>query len=200
MRNVIQFPETKDKKLSTAISIFWDHTADSALEAFKRLVDEGYDEAFAFIGAIYEFGGKNVARDYAKAKFYYEQSIERFGAVEAYLGLIRIHYYGLGVERDCCKALEYCTLLSEEANHPLANVYIGRIYMEGCCVDKDIEKSKEFFKKAWKRGYVFGLTYLGIAEQKSGHRLLGWLHRIKAGILAFRISRMNINDDRIREL
>ncbi len=72
--------------------------------------------------------------------------------------------------------------------------------MEGCYVEKDIEKSKEFFEKAWKGGYVFGLTYLGIAEQKSGHKLLGWLHRIQAGILTFRIGRKNINDARIREI
>ena len=72
--------------------------------------------------------------------------------------------------------------------------------MEGCCVEKDIEKSKEFYKRAWSRGYVFGLTYLGLAEQESGRKLRGWLYRIKAGIVAFRIGRIDINDDRIREL
>lgn len=200
MSNIVEFPSSENEKLRKAMELFSHGTADLALAEFTKLIDQGYDEAFSFVGNLYECGGRNIERDYSKAKFYYEQSIERIGAVAAYLGLIRIYYYGLGVERDCCKALEYCTVLAEEADHPYANFYIGKMYMEGCCVKKDIEKSKEFFKKAWERDYVFGLTYLGIANQKSGHKLRGWLYRIKAGILAFRIGRKNINDGRIREL
>ncbi len=200
MNNIVEFPSSENEKLRKAMDLFGRDTADLALAEFMKLIDQGYDEAFSFVGNLYECGGRNVESDYSKARFYYEQSVERVGAVAAYLGLIRIYYYGLGVERDCCKAFEYCTLLLEEADHPYANFYMGKMYMEGCCVDKDIEKSKEFFERAWRSDYVFGLTYLGIAEQKSGHKLLGWLYRIKAGILAFRISRKNINDARIREL
>ena len=200
MKNIIEFPRTENESIRKAIDLFGRDTADLALAEFKILIDQGYDEAFSLVGNLYECGGRNVECDYAKARFYYEQSVERVGAVAAYLGLIRIYYYGLGVERDCCKAIEYCKFLAKEADHPYANFYIGRMYMEGCCMDKDLERSKEFFKKAWDRGHVFGLTYLGIVEQKTGHRLRGWLYRIKAGILAFRIGRKNINDARIREL
>lgn len=200
MSNIVEFPSSGDEDLQKAMDLFSHDSADQALAEFVKLIDQGNDEAFSFVGNLYESGGRNVERDYSKAKFYYEQSVERVGAVAAYLGLVRIYYYGLGVERDCCKAFEYCTVLAEEADHPYANFFIGRMYMEGCCVDKNIEKSKEFFKKAWDQDYVFGLTYLGIAEQKSGYMLRGWMCRIKAGILAFRIGRKNINDARIREL
>ncbi len=200
MSNIIEFPSSGNGELQKAMDLFSRNTADLALAEFTKLIDQGYDEAFSFVGNLYECGGRNVECDYSKAKFYYEQSVERTGAVAGYLGLIRIYYYGLGVERDCCKALEYCTVLSEEVDHPYANFYIGMMYMEGCCVEKDVEKSKEYFKKAWKEGYVFGLTYLGIANQKTGHNLRGWLYRIKAGILAFMIGRKNIKDARIREL
>lgn len=200
MNNIANFPKTKNKKIAEAVEIFGHNTADTALVEFKKLIDEGCDEAFAFVGAIYEYGGKNINHDYVKAKFYYDQSVERFGAVEAYLGLIRIYYYGLGVEKDFCKAFEYCSILVEEKNNPYANFLIGKMYMEGCCVDKDLERSKEYYKKAWENGYVFGLTYLGILEQRMGHKFRGWLMRIKAGFLCFMIARKNINDPKIREI
>ena len=200
MSKILDLPISENKKLQKAINLFDRGTADLALAEFTKLIAQGCDEAFSFVGNLYEFGGRNVERDYSKARFYYEQSVERVGAVAAYLGLTRIYYYGLGVERDCSKALEYCMPLSGEADHPYAHFYMGRMHMEGCCVDKDIEIAKDFFEKSWRGGYVFGLTYLGIAEQQSGHKLLGWFHRIKAGLLAFIVSLKNINDARIREI
>lgn len=202
MSNILDFPSTEDKRLKKAMRLFSRDTADQALDEFIKLIDQGCDEAYSFVGNLYECGGHNLACDYAKAKFYYEQSVERVGSLAAYLGLVRIYYYGLGVERDCCKALEYCKILVEdddEDDHRI-NFYTGKIYMEGCCGRQDVEKSKDYFRKAWNRGYVFGLTYLGMAEQKTGHYLRGWLYRIKAGVLAYWIGRDNINDPRIREI
>jgi len=196
---ILDFPETKNQKIKNAIEIFRAESTDIALNAFIKLIDEGCDEAFAFVGAIYEYGGKNVSRDYEKALFYYEQSVERYGAVEAYLGLVRIYYHGLGVERDCCKALEYCTPLVEDANNMYANYVIGKMYMDGCCVEKAPTKAKEYFMRAWKSGYVFGLTNLGLLEQSVGNVIKGWYFRIKAGLVTFMIARKDINDRRIRE-
>ncbi len=199
MNNVVDFPYTRDEKLRQAMRLFSKGTADLALVEFKKLIDEGCDEAYSFVGNLYAVGGNNVARDYEKARFYYEQSIERVGSVAAYIGLIRIYYYGLGVERDCGKALRYCQVLVEKENHPQANFYIGKMHMDGCGVERDVEKSKDFFRRSWDRGYVFGLTYLGFAEQQTGHYIRGWIYRIKAGVLAYSIGRKNSKDARIRE-
>ena len=161
---ILNFPKTKNNKLKNAIINFGIETADTALREFINLIDDGCDEAYAFVGAIYECGGKNVNQDYEKALFYYEQSVERYGAVEAYLGLVRIYYYGLGVVRDYCRAFEYCTTLIEETDNMYANYMIGKMSKDGYCVEKDPNKAKEYFTKAWRLGYVFGLTNLGLLE------------------------------------
>lgn len=200
MKNVIDFPKTKSEKVQKAIDLFTNDTAGLALTEFNKLIDQGYDEAFSFVGNIYECGGKDVECDYEKARFYYEQSLERTGSVAAYLGLIRIYYYGLGIEKDCCKALEYCSILVEEINHPHANFFIGKMYMEGCCVEQNLDQAKEYFMNAWEQGYVFGLTYIALIEQKSGYKFRAWIKRARAGLTAYNIGRKNINDPRIREL
>ena len=200
MNNIIELPRTKNKKIQEAINVFSQDNFDIALIEFTKLIDEGCDEAFSFVGAIYEFGGNNVDRDYDKARFYYEQSIERYGAVVAYHGLIRMYYYGLGVNKDCCKALEYCNILVEDKDDVYANFLIGKMYMDGCCVDKDLKAAKKYFSKAWEKGYVFGLTYLGFLEQQRGSYIKGLLLRVKAGIMCYFMARKNINDPRIREI
>lgn len=200
MKDIINFPKTKNQKIAEAADYFSHDNAETALEKCIKLIDDGYDEAFAFVGAIYEIGGHNVTKDYDKARFYYEQSVERFGATEAYLGLVRIYYYGMGVEKDYCKAFEYCTILSEDADNVYGNFLIGKMYTDGHCVDKNLDKAKEFFKKAWDKDYVFGLTYLGLLEQHLGHNIKGWMFRIKAGFISYKIARKNISDPRIREI
>lgn len=200
MNNILNFPKTNNQKILEAIKIFSHDNADIALEAFIKLIDEDCDEAYAFVGAIYEFGGKMVEKDYIKARFYYEQSVERFGAVEAYLGLIRIYYYGLGTSKDCCKVLEYCMILVEDKDDAYANYFIGQLYLDGCCVNKDLIKAKKYFMKAWERGYVFGLTKLGVVEQNIGNNFKGWLLRIKAGFIAYMIAKRKLDDPRIREM
>lgn len=200
MNNIVEFPQPENERLKKAIGLLGSHTADLALAEFVRLIDQGCDDAFSYVGHIYECGGRNVDRDYEKARFYYDQSVERIGSVAAYLGLIRIYYRGLGVDRDFCMAFKYCNILSEDADHPYANFYIGKMYMDGNCVPQNFDKAKVYFKKAWDGGYVFGLGYLGIAEQKSGHWLKGFWYRMRAGALAYRIAVKNIKDPRIREL
>lgn len=189
-----------DERLRNAIADFSKITADEALSEFLALIDLGCDQAFSFVGNIYECGGRNVGRDYAKARFYYEKSVETVGSVAAYLGLIRLYYYGLGVESDYKKAFEYCCNLSEKTDDPYANFYLGRMYMDGCFVAKDLEKAMHYFKRSWGKGYVFGLTYLGICFQKKGRNVRGWVIRMKAGLSAYRIARKDIGDWRIRQL
>lgn len=200
MNSILNFKKSENAALNQAIGIFSRETADEALVEFMKLVNQGCNEALSFVGNLYECGGRNVERDCSKAKFYYERAVESAGSIAAYLGLVRIYYYGLGVEKDCCRALEYCEVLIREAGHPYASFYVGKIYMEGCCVEKDLNKSKKYFKDSWRQGYVFGLTYLGLVEQESGYKIIGWLYRIKSGIMAYFIARNDINDYRIREL
>ncbi|MFZ5698074.1 MAG: tetratricopeptide repeat protein [Pseudomonadota bacterium] len=199
MSNVVDFPYTSNKRLREALKLFDKSTAGLALAELNKLIDQGCDEAWSYAGNLYMVGGNGIDRDYVKARYYYEQSVQRIGSVAAYLGLIRIYYYGLGIDRDYEKAFEYCLLLSKSDNNPYANFYIGRMYMDGDGIEKDIETAKEYFRKAWSRDYVFGLTYLGLAEQQSGHWLRGFWYRMKAALITYGIASKNIKDPRIRE-
>jgi len=191
---------SKDERLVEALSYFGKNNADVALNKLLELIDDGLYEASSYVGLIYEHGANNVICNYEKAKFYYEQSIEQFGATDAYLGLIKIYYYGLGLERDYCKANEYCTILLEKDNNGYADFIIGKMYMEGHCFIKNYDKARIHFNKAWDKGYVFALTFLGFLEQKKGNKLRGIALRIKAGFAAYMIAIKNTNDPRIREL
>jgi len=81
-----------------------------------------------------------------------------------------------------------------------ANYIMGKIYMDGCCVDVDMNIAKKCFENSWDRGYVLGLTKLAMLEQLTGSRVKSWLMRLKAAVVAFRITRNNPNDPRIREI
>ena len=52
MKNVIDFPKTKNEKVQNAIDLFNKNTVDLALNEFIKLIDQGYDEAFSFVGNI----------------------------------------------------------------------------------------------------------------------------------------------------
>ena len=120
------------------------------------------------------------------------------GSVEAYLGLARIHLNGLGVEVNYCKAFEYYSSLMKENDDPLAHLNIGKMAENGMCMEIDCELAKEHFNIAWDNGYVIGLTYLGMLEQKQGHFFKGVYNRIKAGLIAFKIALNDSSDPRLR--
>lgn len=200
MSNVIDLPRPVKQRLEEAVGLVRPATAKQALEKLNCLISEGVDEAWAYAGNLYEAGGVGVDRDYSKAMHCYEQSIRRVGSVGAYLGLIRIYYYGLGVSPDYKKAFEFCLILSEHENNMHANFLIGKMYLDGIGVRKDIDEARRYFRRSWKAGYIFGLTYLGISEQKSSHWLRGAMYRLAAGVMAFFIALRSDRDQRISRI
>ena len=196
--NIIYFPKTKDQRLNNAVRLFAKDTADVALNEFESLIDDGFNEAYAFIAALYECGGNGVSKDYQKAKFYYEKSIESYGAVEGYIGLARIYYHGLGVERDYKMAVNYFHDAGQDDESGFSYYMLGIMHLNGLGVEPNIDAAKKYFEEAWYRKHVFGLTGLSMVEQQQGNRLKSIMLRIKAGWLAYRLAGKNINDPRIR--
>lgn len=196
--NILQFPKTIDAKLIEVLDAHDQDDDVSALEKCLLLIDEGCTEAYVFAGAFYEKGSKGIDVDFSKARFYYERSIEECGAVEAYLGLARIYYYGRGVEVDHCKALSFYERVVNETDNAVASLMLGRIYEQGLCLERNLEKAKEYYQRAWDAGHVLGLTHLGLIEQKTGNYLRGILLRIRAGYLGFKTAVKNPYDWRLR--
>ena len=196
---IVDFPANLEQRLQFALD---DMTKGNHFDAFKKfiaLIDEGCAAAYGFVGAYYDLGAPGIEKDYEKARFYYDRDIEQYGSREAYLGLARLYYFGRGVDRDYCKAFEYYEMVVEEAEHNgVAYLMLGQMYQHGQCVEKNFQKAKECYEKAWQKDYVLGLTYLGKLEQEMGHPVKGWLHRLKAGLVAYKIARKDPHDSRFR--
>ncbi len=63
MNNIVNFPMTNNQKIREATNLFSHESADVAFTLFIKLIDEGYDEVYAFIGAIYEYAMTTIHSD-----------------------------------------------------------------------------------------------------------------------------------------
>lgn len=198
---IVELPTNLEQRLRSAMDDVTEGNHSSAFKKFIALIDDGCPAAYDFVGGYYELGapGLGIEKDYEKARFYYERAVALCGSRESYLALARMYYFGRGVDPDYSKAFEYYDLVAKETEHNgVAYLMLGQMYQQGQGVDKDIQKAKECYEKAWQKGYLLGLTYLGKLEQEMGHPVKGWLHRLKAGFAGFKIARKNPHDSRFR--
>ena len=198
LSNVIQFPHPQDDSLQEALRYFCDETADTALEKLISLIDSGNNYAYAFVGSIYEIGGRGVKVDYSKALFYYEKSIEEVNSVLANQALGRMYYYGLGVEKDYKKSLGYYQNIDDEMEDAITNLMLGKFYYYGNSVDKDLEQAKLHYMKAIALGNVHAITRLAILESDSGNIFTSVVMRLKALYFTIKLMIKNSNDIRLR--
>ncbi|WP_152208403.1 tetratricopeptide repeat protein [Marinobacter changyiensis] len=189
-----------DRSLDNAVSNFEKGNLLVAFDELEVLAEEGVEESYSFLGNIYEHGLDEGGPDYERANYWYEKSLDTVGSVAAYLGLIRINYYGLGEFSDYRKAFCLSRELSEEKKHPYAYFFIGKMFLHGKGVEKDLNRAFLYFEKSWCKGYVFGMTYMGITAQEQGKWFKSWRYRLKAACYAYRISLMDKKSQRIREL
>lgn len=196
--NLIPFPASQDKRLEVLLSRIDKANLVNILNEIIGLIDEGCDDANLYAGLIYEFGGEDFNKDPEKAKFYFERAIETRGSTEAYLGLGRIYYKGYGGARNYGKALEVYEIVDRESRHPVAALMLGKIYERGNGVSVSIEKARKYYKKSIRNGSIFGITYLGLLEQKNKHYFLGTILRLIAGLKGFFIIMKNERDIKLR--
>jgi len=197
--NVLDFPSRDEQRFNAAITLYRAGSARESLEQAAALVDAGFAHANTLLGTIYEFGGKGVEPDFAKALFYYEQATSTVGAVEAWLGLGRIYFLGKGVAADHAKASRYYQAVADDTSHPVAWLMLGRLSQEGTGVEQDLDRARECFEKAASGGSVLAVARLGVLEQQAGHWLKGSLLRLKAGWRALTLARADTGDPRLRE-
>lgn len=196
---LIGFPEQHPRRLAAAMEKFY-HSDDlaGALKEFVNLIDEGCKDAYFFAGCIYEEGGADVEKDLEKALFYYQKATEETGAVEAYLGLGKFYYYGMGVKQDYAKAFEYYSIVDKDADNAIAQLMLGKMYQRGQGAKRDVIKAREYYNKAIAKGNVYAMQNLAFLEKELGNELRGLWLRAKAGFMAFNIGRKNMKDVRLR--
>jgi TPR repeat protein len=196
--NILNFPSSNNHRFDVAVSHYARGEYNTALKEAIALIDEGYGHANTLAGAIYERGGDGVKQDYEKAKFYYQMAVDEVGAVEGWLALGRLHYFGKGMQPDYEKAFYYYSVVDQDTENAIAYLMLGQMYMEGKGVPKDLGKAREYFIKAENMGSIFALTYQGLLEMECGYYLKSLWLRLKAGYRAFLIAKRDPSDLRLR--
>jgi TPR repeat protein len=196
---IVDLPASRERRrMESAIQAYMEGDYTGALSQFKNLINEGCNEAYSYVGNIYESGGQGVEADIDKAIFYYQKSIEECGDVEAYLGLGRIYFYGKGSNAEYQKAFEYYSLVAQESGRPIAYLMLGRMYHSGKGVDRNLSKAKECYEIASAKGNVFAIKNLGLLEIETGHYLRGMFLRAKAVLKGFFVALKDTQDSKLR--
>ncbi len=111
-------------------------------------------------GELY-YLGKNVDKDYYKAKEYFEKAAKEGNEhAESYLGLF--YEKGYGGEKDIDKALYWYKKAALKGNI-FSQYSLGYLYYEGEKVEKNLDYSFKWYKEAAEKGFApaqYALSYL----------------------------------------
>lgn len=198
--NTIKFPAKLKQRLENTIDRYESSGEDDKklIDDFSVLLDEGCEEASFYLGSIYEEGLKGITIDLEKALFYYHRSIEYVGDVESYLALGRMKFYGIGVPVDYEKSYEYYSLVERESKNGIASFMLGKFYLDGKYMKRDLSKAREYFQASIKLGYVYAIRYLSDLEKVEDNKVKSLYLKIKAIILTFAIAIKDPRDIRLR--
>ena len=129
-------------------------------------------------GELY-YLGKNVERDYYKAKEYFEKAANAGNEhAESYLGLF--FEKGYGGDKDIDKALYWYKKAALRGNI-FAQYSLGFIYYEGEEVERNLEYAFKWYKEAAEKGFApaqYALSYLyknGEGCEKNNIKAYYWL-------------------------
>jgi len=142
----------------------------------KRIADEENDPyACKCLGDMY-FYGRVTEKDYKAAYRYYKKAAQ--GGLKGYdfesilrkvdeaitLEMTYQEALGLLETSSFMKGIETLDLLAQDKNHADAQIAIGKLYMQGYRLPKDINAALYYFKKAKKNGHPEADTYIEKAE------------------------------------
>ncbi len=132
---------------------------ENYLAMMKDAAEKGSVIAMTHYGDICYDGSYGVPKDMEKAVELWKKAADA-GSPAAQYYMAFMFRNGIGVEKDPGISLMYA-LSSMEYEFPRAYRNIAFLYEYGEFVDKDLEKAKEYFKKAIDLGDHLSLCYLG---------------------------------------
>lgn len=109
------------------------------------------------LGYMYDFGD-DLPRNYKKAVFWYENSIE-LGNVAAHNNLGYMYENGYGVTKNLKKAVNLYRIAANQG-HAKSQHELGTLYINGRGVDKNPKKALMWYQKAAKQGFAFSFIDL----------------------------------------
>ena len=111
-----------------------------AFTEYQKLAEQGDSTAQASLGALYE-GEQGVAKDLAKARYWYEQSAQQ-GNDNGQYRLGSLYFVGTGVERDMVTACTWFSLATYSGHGAARNS------MQFCARDLNEKQRNEYFERA----------------------------------------------------
>ena len=199
--NIQKMQGELDVRFTKAVITFRDGDISSALKEATALVDAEFNHAYSLLGTIYEKAGSpNCVTDYQKALFYYQMGVDKAGAVESWLGLGRLYYFGKGVPQSYEKAFEYYSTVVEDIDNPVAQLMLGRMYLNGEGTEKDYIRARTYLEDAKNRDYVFAYSYLGTLEMRERRYLRAMRNRLYATWTAIILTIFRPFDPRLRRI
>ncbi|VYU67695.1 sel1 repeat family protein [Clostridium tertium] len=170
--------DIEDRESKDGLSFLdFDDIEDNPLE--DSLEDEEISsEEYLLTGELY-YLGKNVDKDYNKAKEYFEKAAKEGNEhAESYLGLF--YEKGYGGEKNMEKALYWYKKAALKGNI-FSQYSLGYIYYEGKDVEKNSQYSFKWYMEAAESGFApaqYALSYLyknGEGCEKSNFKAYYWL-------------------------
>ncbi len=125
-------------------------------ELFRSATDQGVVEGY--------YGLARAEEDFVTALEYYnkvvEEGTEQFYITKAMCDLGNAYLYGLGVEQDCDKAMEWL-IKAADLGETRAMSSLGQMYQFGDRVEQDYDKAMEWYIKAADLGYTYIFCEIG---------------------------------------
>ena len=123
--------------------------ADS-LALITQAAESGADASQVLLAVAYLNGGGTLARDPAKAAYWFEQAAIR-GNAYAQSRLGELYEQGLGVARNEKLAFDW-RIKAADRGEPEAQLDVARMYQEGTGVGKDIDEAICWYRRAATEG------------------------------------------------
>lgn len=162
--NAFEYPDTYVSCLhpfvnqgnTEAIKLMGEHYYIGKNKDYKKAVEyysiaaKSDPDSQSILGAIYTFGGYGIKVDQEKAFFWYEKAMQGKN-LTGIINVASAYLYGRGVQQDCTKAI---SLFQEQANKNFwpAQDFLGHMYFDGRCLNKDVDKAKYWIRKGIQNG------------------------------------------------
>jgi len=144
-----------------------------AIEHFTLAAQQGYADAYYFLGRFYGLGD-GVSLDFNQAMDHYHHGAT-LGSYKCQYAIGLMHHTGTGVDQDDAIANDYFNksyqmLLAEAEHKDVVSTHIlGTYYYYGFGVQRYIFSAIEWFLKASEMGYSDSQYMLGMIYETIGH-------------------------------
>lgn len=122
---------------------------DEALKFWRPIAEQGFAEAQANLGWMYQ-AGLGVEKDLGQARRWYVQAVKAKHAV-AQNNLAVMFENGLGVKTDYTRAFKLY-LQSAKQGYRFAQYNVAQLLKNGLGTERDLQASREWLEKAAEQG------------------------------------------------